>query len=380
MKHPYLLPEDSLNEEIKNLVNGFNITYSADHTPTLSLKYDRPTLIAILKGFRMTIEVFDPADTLYACTLYINDLPKETVYINTSYCSTNRMTQTADKFFMSFVFRLQLFTEDNVPLLNTMLSLEFDIFEYIHWKSNIHEKKAGIEDNSFHIEIKNKDHFASDRDHLMTIESNKVNLFDLKYPSYNILKFFDVTSNGTNQEDHLQKILERHFTTNENLFKSPKQKDGNELCDYLILMEHSAILIKFEYISISTEQGQLLPSVEQLIKTKKNIKSRTYELENGNLEKQLNSKIAILPVLIYDGAIDITNNWCGKNLCDKSTKKLPMFIEINYLNHTLEKLSIKYKRNFLDELEKLTLRIFLFYMNAFSKNCYLILKFENSDI
>lgn len=380
MTQPYLSPEDSLNDEIKNLVNGFTLTYSADDTPVLSLKYDRSTLIAILKGCNMAIKVFDPEDTIDGCILYINYQPKKTVYVSKSSCCKTKVNQTVDKFITAFVLRLQLFTEDNVPLLNTMLSLAFDISEYMDWKLNINAKKSVLKENSFSIEIKNKDHWASDLGNLMTIESNKINFLHLKYPSYNILNFFNANVNTADRKDHLQKILEHHFTINKNLFKSPKQKDGSELCEYLILMEYSAIIIKSGYKSISTEQNQLVASVEQLIQIKKNIKSKAFKLKNGDLENQLNSKITILPALIYDGGINITNNWCEKKLGEISRKKTPMFFEINYLNYILEKLYITYKRNFLDELEKLALRTFTFYVNAFSKNCYLILKFEHSDI
>jgi len=370
----YFASADTL-KLLETLATGFLIEFDEDDSPVLLMKFDSAILTHIIKGVPIALMINNPHLTAKNISLIIFDNLREPLWVDSNPTSDfdqnfPQFDRKAIKLIGKQAIRIVLYNDLTVPVYSVELPLQYEIPAWHNWMTKVYNDPIFSEplsnkdsadglwkyQQSFRLDLLNSDHSADEKFQVAYNQSKGENADKVKLEGYNFNNYLNFTDgkHGANQELSIKHILSNYFTIDEDLFISPKNIDGKEFTDFVVLLDDGYILIESKFV-ISTRSSNVNSALKkatfQLNKSDEAIRSNQLQLKNKELALALLKRRYNLKLCVHNDDIVLNQTKSGALVDGMSKQQLPMFISVMVLSNFLAALYIKNAAYFRDNLE-----------------------------
>jgi hypothetical protein len=369
----FYFPGDKASRHLEEAPQGFILEFDEESMPVLLMKFDAAKLDSIIKGCAMELLINNPRLTASSLSLVIydnkkypcwadgvEDSSKDHVHIDFSPDAINLIGKQQ--------IRIGLYNELRIPIYFAVVPMEFDLPKWEQWISAYYndpttllfsKPSPGLTTQElykgFSIPIANHDHSKKEKLNIHFKLTEGFNAEKIALKGYNFGDYADNGKHGYNQELSVKHILGTYFEIGKELFIGPKNADGTEFTDFILLLEDTYILFESKYV-ISTKSnkstGALNKAVMQLNRADELIRSQKLEMEDPDLAEELISRKFNLKICLHNDSLYLSEEKC-KPLIEKFEKReLPMFLSVSVLNQFLAGFHIKNEEYFHVNLKR----------------------------
>lgn len=358
-------PQDEMYEKLKGLLHGYLIDEEEDGRIALLIKLDASLLTSIINGCPIEIVLRNPNILARTCTLYVYDI------LTNPYCVTGENFSDEDKAVRGFdeivmklltkpQIRMALYNEFSHPIFTTFLELDYRADEFSSWLlkvqshdefKNVPKDVLGIyfpenERTGFRVKVLNKDNSKEKKliiispDYEYDVQSEAI----IKHGAFNYDDYVGDGKHGYLQEVSVLNNFLRLLKPNVEFFVSPKQIDGNEFADFLVIYKNACIVIESKYVisdKTTKRNAAMKRAIEQLNRAERLIMNKEALLENNVLAKLVNRVNFVVKICLVNEKT-IINEVNSKNIIQQYQKEeLPLFISVNGFFLVLTQLRLK---------------------------------------
>lgn len=368
---------DKASRHLEEAPQGFILEFDDEAMPVLLMKFDAAILDSIIKGCAMELLINNPRLTVSCLSLVIydnkkypswmdgvEDASKDHVHVDFSPDAINLIGKQQ--------IRIGLYNELRIPIYFAVVPLEFDLLKWEQWIAAYYNDSTtllfpkpslGLTTQElykgFSIPIANRDHSKQEKLNVNFNLTEGFNADKISLRGYNFSDYSENGKHGYNQELSVKHILGTYFEIGKELFIGPKNANGTEFTDFILLLEDTYILFESKYV-ISTKSNKstaaLNKAIMRLNRADELIRSKKLEMEDQYLVKELISRRFNLKICLHNDSLYLSEEKC-KPLIQKFDKmELPMFMSVSVLNQFLAGFHIKneeyfhlnLKRNLID--------------------------------
>ncbi len=328
-------------------------------------------LTSIINGCPIEIVLRNPNIAVRTCTLYAYDI------LTNPYCVTGENFSDEDKAVRGFdeivmklltkpQIRVVLYNEFSHPIFTTFLELDYSADEFSSWLlkvqshdefKNVPKDVLGIyfpenERTGFRVKVLNKDNSKEKKliiispDYDYDVQSEAI----IKHGAFNYDDYAGDGKHGYWQELSVLNNFLRLLKPNVDFFVSPKQVDGNEFADFLVIYKNACIIIESKYVisdKTTKRNAAIKKAVEQLDRAEKLIKNKEARLVDDVFAKLIDRVNFVVKIcLVNDKTIlDEANS---RNIIQQYQKEeLPLFISVSGFFRVLTELRLKNEGQFM---------------------------------
>lgn len=352
---------------LEKVSQGFILEFDNESMPVLLMKFDAAILGSIIKGCAMELLINNPRLTVSCLSLVIYDnkkypcwadgvdiSSKDHVHVDFSTDAINLIGKKQ--------IRIGLYNELLIPIYFSVVPLEFDLLKWEQWifayyndpttllspKPNLGLTTKELY-KGFSISIENLDHSKQEKLNINFNLSEGFNADKMSLRGYNIDDYSENGKHGYNQELSVKHILGTYFEIGKELFIGPKNTDGTEFIDFVLLLDDTYILFESKYV-ISTKSnkstGALNKAIIQLNRADELIRFKKIEMEDKDLGKGLISRKFNLKICLHNDSLYLSEEKCKPLIKKFDKRELPMFMSVSVLNQFLAGFHIKNKEYF----------------------------------
>ncbi|PBQ32756.1 hypothetical protein CNR22_13550 [Sphingobacteriaceae bacterium] len=348
------IPSTPVFEKLQQLAQGFWLDLDSEDKPALLIKLEASVTDSIISGCPLELVLRNPNVTPRSCTLYIYDRSDEPLFVNAEKLSEEDQIHKGFDFFaikllQSSEIIIALYNELAHPIFRTEAKLDIERAEFDKWVFNIYNnpeyKNYDLrttelpylpEDSKigFSIKISNTDHSAQEKPTTIHLPFDQpFNKEDFFFgQAFNQQDFQGDGKHGYYQEFSVTAILNRVMTDGIDFFVSPKNIDGTEFCDYIIIDNNRTLLIESKYVQSlkpTKRHAAITKAILQLNNTEKEIITDAYKLEDPKLVSALNNVEYVLKICLLSSKTVLTPENSKTIITQHQKSELPIFIPVS---------------------------------------------------
>lgn len=369
---PYVFfPQEEMYEKLKGLLHGFLIDEEEDGRIALLIKLDASLLASIISGCVIEIVLRNPNIAVRTCTLYIYDIPTN------PHCITAKNLSDEDKTAKGFdeivvklltkrQIRVALYNEFSHPIFTTFVELDYRADEFGSWLlkvqnhdefKNVPKDTLGIyfpenERTGFRIKVLNKDNSREKKpiiispDYEYEVQSEAI----MKQGAFDYDDYVGDGKHGYLQEVSIVNNFLRLLKPNVEFFVSPKQTDGTEFADFLVIYKNACIVIESKYVISDSKRNRtkaIKKAIDQLNRAEKLVINKEASLADDALAKLLDRVNFVVKICLVNDKI-IIDEANSRNIIQQYPKEeLPLFISVSGFFLVLTELRLKNEEQFM---------------------------------
>jgi hypothetical protein len=389
------MPSEGTFERIKSLVQGFWLELDEDEMPVLLLKLEASLTTSVINGMPIEIVLRNPNITPRSCTLYIYDIPKNPFYVSWSNFdeedkNIKGFDRVAIKLTSSMSITLVLFNELSHPIFTTKLGIETSIEQLHNWLYKVYN----LEDYKYHEPPEDEGYYFPETElkgfkiKILNKDNSKEQKLTIIAPEYNeewrdnapftgeAFNYDDFTGDGKHgyyQELSIANNLSKFFSVGIDLFISPKNADGTEFTDFVIIYKTAMILIESKYV-ISEKQTKkhsaITKAVYQLKTAEKSILLKKVNLSDKSLSERFNNASIVSKVCLVNDRLILTDENSNAITTKFKKEELPLFISVSSFFQLVASLKLKNESYLSQNLIFNTKKLHVEFLNSDGKILY----------
>lgn len=377
IKHP---DSDEVKNKFESLLLGALLEVNENENIEIYLKLDASLIESVIEGCRISfILYFVKGCPRLDLSIYDNEnhpffinniIAKEDNYTYLKVLNGVLSSLKNNKNVVISIFNLNM-----IPVGTYEVKPSISPSELNQWlKRSINQKNRAEE--IFEVDLNNNGLYPDER--TLTV----LNHIDLNgkilYHYFHDYKVENKESglHGYAQEDSIYSVLNRFFKLNNNFFISPKYKkiEGEELIDFIILLQNTVVLIESKFIKSAQKRNinkHLKKAAIQLYNAQRRIiksKERIYSQSGQNLKERISAVKYVVRLCVFNTNININEhiNYLKKVSNEKDNIfVLPAFVDTITFSQFIGYVFASSPNEFEKEIEKELLSILFLFSNKY---------------
>lgn len=362
------MPTGSTYEYLKGLLYGFYLEIEKSGTIVLIVKLEAAHLMSIINGCQIELFVRNPHIDKRSCTLYVFDLPNDPVYVTwRQFGEPHAVAKDLDDVIYKLAtetktIKLALFNELSHPIFTTDIPIQSSPEDFHKWLYRIYnddEYQNVVKDidgnyfpesdlKGYPIKLLNRDHSNEPMMQILAPEYEDAwrQNQSSKKGSFKLSDYQGDGKHGNLQELSITNILSRLLEVNKDFFVSPKNLDGTEFTDFVIINNNAAIVIESKYV-ISTKSTKklaaIIKAIKQLNRVEDTILDKQVALTDTHLTELLQKVSVVIKLCILNDRIILSDEKCTAVTQQFDKSEMPVFISNTGFGQLLGGLWLKNK-------------------------------------
>jgi hypothetical protein len=388
------MPSEKAYEKLMGLLQGFWLDVDEDGIPALLIKLEASLIASIINGVPFDIIIRNPNITQRSCTLYIYDIDKNPFYITGSVFGEEHESFLGfDKAAVALAgadsVTVILYNELSHPVftirLNINIGNSFDKWLFNVYNNNEYKSIPPVEGDGYYFPESDMKGFKVSFINIDNSKTDKVTIIAPLYieewrsgtvadiESFNYNNYDGDGKHGYLQELSIANNLSKIFIPNVDFYLSPKNKDGKEFADFIIVKDEYLILIESKYI-LSNKQtnkhGAIVKAVNQLKKAEGSIVSGELDLENEELLDRLKNIRYVVKYCLLNDRIILSDENSGAIVRMFNKSELPIFTSVTSFFQMAVSIKLKNEKYFMQSLIATSLSLYSQYLKSSDKIMY----------